>query len=377
MHCRQACCFLQLFFSDLIHLVPAEEVASILERAEAVLSEAALDHVVSTDAPVIEASAQKLPTPTLKKPFQPPPGRLPKPVIIRKPYNATAQDALRNWTVGPLGTSYMAWWEGHLSGMTARRLISISPECVVMCYSRRDGGGCQVAKVTIAVESPNVIIPVEDVDSVAATAVESPNGVTTVDDVDSVAASTKDDRLPPPLPWGQPEMFLDRTPVGNVQLERMSKTRFVVCFDRPARGTSVCHVGVVKNADEGADGLVLIPFGDALDLGTGRLVSVTPVRASRFAACNRPGATTGISTESEENGQIQVSCRFAEIHEVSNGNGAELRWMDIQEPIPVTWKTGSPRKVTNATVGGVTDATPEDTTSATVGDAANSTVVEV
>jgi len=182
------------------------------------------------------------------------------------------------------------WWQGYFMGMTVRQVLALSDRRVVLCYARPQDGGCRLAD----------------------------NGPSPTSDG---AVAQQDPRLLPPMPWGATQLF-HGGPTSRVELERLDSGHFVVCFERQAEGRVACNIGSVEEeggpAEAGeAGGSTLRPFGEALELGTGRLVSVSVTAAGRrFAVCRHvPAAASDALQAAEQRASRSdpVACRWAEV----------------------------------------------------------------
>lgn len=228
------------------------------------------------------------------------------------------------------GSSQGLWWQGHLSGMTSRQVLALGQHCVVLCFSREDGGGCQCARPIQTNRTANGTAIGHTNGTANGAASETPN---TIANGTADSLLIEDSRLPPPLPWGSVQLFQGAIPTGHLEVERLSSGRFLVCFERAEEGTTACSVGVVEDGDHCE---TLSTFGAPLVLGLGRLVSVTVLSSRRFAVCQR----TGISTNSQgdegaaSRNQAAFSCRFGEVRDADAGRPPELRWSE-DEPLAI------------------------------------------
>merc|ERR1712070_568289 len=130
-----------------------------------------------------------------------------------------------------------------------------------------------------------------------------------------------DQRLLPPLLWGTHEVFLEGK-TGHIETARLNSNRFVVCFERVSDSAITCSLGFVSGS--GAGNSLRCIFGNSLQLGFGRLISVAPASAGRqLVACHAA------------KGENHVTCRWADAVE---SGGSEV-------PIELRWTAGEPRIV--------------------------------
>lgn len=238
------------------------------------------------------------------------------------------------------------WWRGFFTGMTDRKLISLSSHCFVLCYAREEDGGCRAASVDPAADAPAAV-------SKAIAATNDTAGAVAADDAAAIAGAVIDTltglgagatagaeggegrighnpRLLPPLLWGTAQPYW-RGRVERLEAERLSPGRFAVCFQRSTGATSAvaCTAGALEDSVKAAAApSELGPFAPVLDIGPGRLISITVARAGlRFAVCLHARA----GGEAEASAQVSItarrgpiSCHWAEVAG-SLGGRLELR----------------------------------------------------
>lgn len=220
-------------------------------------------------------------------------------------------------------------------GMSFRRVVAVSADKVVMCFSRADGAACKMAAGMASSQASE--------QRMAA--------------LEGAAAPG----LLPSMAWGEVRFLDNARPTGRIELERLGTDRFVVCFERlpataiegsppPASGKMVvCSLGLVEEAvgQSGAGDFELRPFEEALELGRGRLVAVSVLEAGRrFAVCHHvddgingeavPAAGTpaapvapGRGVLSGVGGRKSTSCRWAEVSvrdDGGQGAGPSFQW---------------------------------------------------
>jgi len=201
----------------------------------------------------------------------------------------------------------ITWWEGHFMGMSFRRVLALTLDRAVMCYSRWDGAACRAAgsashiSATIdrsQLSASNVSRHIAGASAEPGQAAASDNGHPASSDAaehgdssptDTVSAehgqptaerssSPGDDvsaehaepavdsgsssmpatsgALLSPLAWGEPQV-LDASPTNRIEAERLSDDRFIVCFEHSpapseeARAESMewmvsCRLGLVR-----------------------------------------------------------------------------------------------------------------------------------
>lgn len=166
------------------------------------------------------------------------------------------------------------WWKGDLMNMTSRVLVALTTDCVVLCFSREDVGACKAA------DSHGW--PSEWVSK-------------------DVGDLNHHEGLLPPLSWGDEHVF-HLGASNRIELERLKDHQFVVCYERAISNSTACRLGVLKEG-QGSCTYNLLPFGEEVKSGVGRLVSVSVASAgSRFAVCQQ-GNRTG----------TEVSCSWFEV----------------------------------------------------------------
>lgn len=225
-----------------------------------------------------------------------------------------------------------AWWEGDLLGMSARKVLALTGDMVVMCYARADGGGCKAAASAFNGTFHD-----------QARAAESSSNAT------GTISIARDPRLLPGLPWGAQQLFHAGGSVTRVEAERLASDRFVVCFQRSdADGQSIiaCNVGVIAAIAESLDGQEAVPqlleFGKPLEMGPGSLVAVSVLEAGKsFAVCHRALPADGVHPLASNSGHsgsggsggshpMTFACNWAEVHvtEIGAGLDVSLAWTD-------------------------------------------------
>lgn len=178
--------------------------------------------------------------------------------------------------------------------MTHSSVVGLSVDDVVLCYADPDvGGACRASRGKYEEEQ-------------ARRKIAAPSD-----------ASSEDTRLLPPLPWGSPAVFLANE-TGRVDTLRLNARRFVVCFERVSDAAVICSLGFVTEGSGGSG--LQCAFGNSLQVGSGRLMPISPASAGRqIVACH---AATGNFT---------VTCRWADVVEPSNSEEVvELRWVEAE-----------------------------------------------
>jgi len=181
---------------------------------------------------------------------------------------------------------------GELMKMTKRKLVALNMENVVMCYAQPEvGGACRAALANATKEKERR------------------------ENASSSDMSAGDARFLPPLTWGSHEVFLEGK-TGNIESVRLNSNRFAVCFERVSDSAITCSLGFVLG---GAGSGLRCAYGNSLQLGFGRLISVAPASAGRqLVACHAP-----LRFGEKSN----VTCRWADVLEKMGSEASvELRW---------------------------------------------------
>jgi len=216
-----------------------------------------------------------------------------------------------------------AWnyFEGNLMRLTEWKVFALHARLVVMCFAPFNyesaagegqatpgGAGCRLANLG------------QDW-GYAASAAEAEKKAATAEA--ALAAAKTNNSVPelfPELPWGTPQHFLEiSSSLGRLEVVRLSDERFLACFEHGSDAMVSCRFGAAEAGSE-------VPsFGSRLDLGPGRMVSLTATRAGKgFAICRQDLALGGAPQSG-----MQVSCRFGE---VDSGSG-ELRLLEDEKPL--------------------------------------------
>jgi len=197
-----------------------------------------------------------------------------------------------SYEVGTLSTPDLPYVDslfvGEFMAQTARSVIALGIDTVVMCYSDSQGGSCRAASAV---------------------------------DRSSTPQSAQDVHLLPPLPWGDPQVFHSGK-TGRLEAQRLDNKTFVVCFERVEGDAVACSAGRLQDT-----GNALHPFGAHQELGIGRLVSVSSASAGRqMVACHRLLA--------QQDGTS--SCRWGDIS-ADASDGVELQWDGLEPSSVGAW----------------------------------------
>jgi len=246
-----------------------------------------------------------------------------------------------------------AWWEGDLMSMSTRRVFALTPDRVVMCYAQERGGACKIASGPLD-DSPLDSARSKAARPAAAAAAPAPAFSLLASNGSSAPVDPEvfhHPNLLPAIPWGQEWRFESGSPVVRIEAERLAEDRFVVCFQRRHGGSAkagaaegghsiACGVGFAdaaggSDAEATRSGRQILPSGGILELGAGRLISVSVLEAGkRFAVCHRDAGSERRASATPTAGVAAhiaqaLSCRWAEAHVTAvegHPREADLRW---------------------------------------------------
>lgn len=229
-------------------------------------------------------------------------------------------------------------------GMSSRKVLAVTADHVVMCYSRVDGAACKLAAGVAGsgpFVAPSAAAPGAAPDEAAGHPQTQQQGG---------GLNFSMPGLLPAMAWAEPQFLDAGRPVDRIEAERLAADRFVVCFERlpiaapeDSTGTSsarsvACSLGLVERSEPAADAaadaeaaFVLRPFAEKLELGPGRLVAVSVLEAGRrLAVCHQAQAAgdaphaMGILAGA---GRMAASCSWAEVSVEGEGT-PRLKWTD-------------------------------------------------